>query len=203
MLRLTKRSPRAVSRGRPVSRTSKPHPSTSQPGRTPGTRSPLPAPGGGRGSRAAWPRSGTTLDHRRDRLERHGEHVVQHEGEPLGRRQRVEHHQQRQPGSASNASCSGSPPSSWLMIGSGTCTSRGSSRRDSRVRSMFRHTRATTVVNHPARFSTLPVSARLRRSQASWTASSASLSDPTSDRPPLAGDVTGRSTPGRTNWRSS
>jgi len=35
-----------------------------------------------------------TLDHRGDLLERHGEHVVQHEGEPLGRRQRVEHHQQ-------------------------------------------------------------------------------------------------------------
>ena len=80
--------------------------------------------------------------------------------------------------SASNASCSGSLPSSRLMIGSGMCTSRGSSRRDSRERSMFRHTRATTVVSHPARFSTLPVSARLRRSQASWTASSASLSEP-------------------------
>jgi len=54
----------------------------------------------------------------------------------------------------------------------------GSSRRDSRVRSVFRHTRATTVVNHPVRFSTLLVSARLRRSQASWTASSASLREP-------------------------
>jgi hypothetical protein len=43
---------------------------------------------------------------------------------------------------------------------------------------MFRQTRATTVVSHPARFSTSPVSARLTRSQESWTASSASLAEP-------------------------
>ena len=36
------------------------------------------------------------LDHRGDLLERHRKHVVQHEREPLGRRQRLEHHQQRQ-----------------------------------------------------------------------------------------------------------
>ena len=40
---------------------------------------------------------------------------------------------------------------------------------------MFRHTRATTVVSQPPRFSTSPVSVRLSRSHASWTASSASL----------------------------
>ena len=43
---------------------------------------------------------------------------------------------------------------------------------------MFRHTRATTVVSQPPRFSTSLVSARLTRSQASWTASSASLTEP-------------------------
>jgi hypothetical protein len=43
---------------------------------------------------------------------------------------------------------------------------------------MFSETRATTVVSQPSRFSTSLVSARLRRSQASWTASSASLSEP-------------------------
>jgi hypothetical protein len=43
---------------------------------------------------------------------------------------------------------------------------------------MSRHTRATTVVIQPPRFSTSPVPDRLRRSQASWTASSASLSEP-------------------------
>ena len=36
----------------------------------------------------------------------------------------------------------------------------------------------TTVVSHPPRFSTSPASVRLRRSQASCTASSASLRDP-------------------------
>jgi len=38
-----------------------------------------------------------SLDHRGDLLERHGEHVVQHEREPLRGRQRLEHHQQSQP----------------------------------------------------------------------------------------------------------
>jgi hypothetical protein len=65
-----------------------------------------------------------------------------------------------------------------LMIGSGTCTSKGSSRRDARVRSMSRHTRATTVVSHPRRLSTPLTSVRLNRIQVSWTASSASLTDP-------------------------
>jgi hypothetical protein len=45
-------------------------------------------------------------------------------------------------------------PSSPLTIGSGTCAPKGSSRRDLRERSMSRHTRATTVVIHPPRFST-------------------------------------------------
>ena len=83
--------------------------------------------------------------------------------------------------SASMASASG--PSSpraiaRAMIGSGTCTSKGSSRRDARVRSMSRHTRATTVVSHPRRLSTPLTSVRLNRIQASWTASSASLTEP-------------------------
>jgi hypothetical protein len=41
---------------------------------------------------------------------------------------------------------------------------------------MFSATRATIVVSQARRFSTSLVSARLSRSQASWTASSASLS---------------------------
>jgi hypothetical protein len=80
--------------------------------------------------------------------------------------------------SASSASCSGSSTSGWLMTGSGRCTPRGSSRRAARERSMSRHTRATTVVSQPPRLSTPPVPARLTRSQASCTASSASLSEP-------------------------
>jgi hypothetical protein len=36
------------------------------------------------------------VDDRRDLVEGHGENVVQHEGEPLGRRQRLQHDEQRQ-----------------------------------------------------------------------------------------------------------
>ena len=43
---------------------------------------------------------------------------------------------------------------------------------------MSRHTRATTVVSQPARFCTASASDRLSRSQASCTASSASLAEP-------------------------
>lgn len=56
--------------------------------------------------------------------------------------------------STSIASRSGSMPSAPLPIGSGPCASSGASRRDSRERSMSRHTRATTVVSQPPRFST-------------------------------------------------
>ena len=55
------------------------------------------------------------------------------------------------------------------------CGSIGSSRRVWRERSMFSETRATTVVSQAFRFSTSLVSERLKRSQASCTASSASL----------------------------
>jgi hypothetical protein len=57
-------------------------------------------------------------------------------------------------------------------------TPKGCSRRELRERSRFRHTLATTVVSHPPRFSMPLTSERLSRSQASWTASSASLSEP-------------------------
>ena len=61
---------------------------------------------------------------------------------------------------------------------SGTITPMGSSRRVLRERSTFRHTRATIVVSQAPRLSTPLASDRLRRSQASWTASSASASEP-------------------------
>ena len=88
--------------------------------------------------------------------------------------------------SASSAWCSGSIPSSRSTMGSGIRASEVSphgssgnrSRLDARERSMFRHTLPTTVVSHPPRFSTPPESERSRRSQASCTASSASLGDP-------------------------
>jgi len=43
---------------------------------------------------------------------------------------------------------------------------------------MFSDTRATTVVSQPPRFSISPASERLNFSHASWTASSASVSEP-------------------------
>ena len=115
-----------------------------------------------------------------DLIEGHGEHIVQHEREPLGGSQRFEHHEQRETDRVGQQGfmLGGSPVSRGSTTGSGTCASRGSSRRDLRERSISRHTRATTVVSHPPRFSMPPVSERLRRSQASWTASSASLSEP-------------------------
>lgn len=51
-------------------------------------------------------------------------------------------------------------------------------RASSRERSMSRHSRLVIVVSHPARFSTSPAPLRLSRSQVSWTASSASDSEP-------------------------
>src|SRR5262249_13533688 len=58
------------------------------------------------------------------------------------------------------------------------CSSSDSSFLDLRNRSMSRQTLATTVVSQPPRFSTLLTSERVRRSQASWTASSASPLEP-------------------------
>jgi hypothetical protein len=50
--------------------------------------------------------------------------------------------------SASSACPSGSTPSASLTADSARCIPAGTSRRDC---SMFRHTRATTVVSHPPR----------------------------------------------------
>jgi hypothetical protein len=80
--------------------------------------------------------------------------------------------------SANSAWWAGSLSSPVLRIGSGSDVPTSSSRRDRRTRSMSRHTRATTVVSQPPRLATASASERLRRSHASWTASSASLSEP-------------------------
>jgi hypothetical protein len=104
---------------------------------------------------------------------------VQHEDEALGGGSVSSTTSSASPTeSASSASCSGWVPSSRLTIGSGTRRSSGSSRRALRERSTLSDTRATTVVSHARRFSTSLVSDRLSRSQLSWTASSASLSEP-------------------------
>ncbi len=80
--------------------------------------------------------------------------------------------------SASSASCSGVGPSARSTIGSGSCRSIGCSRRAVRERSMLSDTRATTVVSQALRLSMASASERLSRSQASCTASSASVREP-------------------------
>ena len=76
--------------------------------------------------------------------------------------------------SAMTTCCSGSAS----LAGSGRCSPTGSSRRDRRERSRSRHTRATIVVSQPPMFSTPSAPERLRRSQASCMASSASAAEP-------------------------
>jgi transposase len=56
----------------------------------------------------------------------------------------------------------------------------GAARAGRCARSRSRHSRATSVVSQPPRFSTPLVSARLSRSQAPWRASSTSLGEPSS-----------------------
>ena len=94
--------------------------------------------------------------------------------------------------SASTASSSGSragavPPAGGTApfpaaasAAPGHAPPTGSSCRWRRDRSMFRDTRATTVVSQPPRFSTSAGFAPVSLSQVSWTASSASLDEPSS-----------------------
>ena len=102
---------------------------------------------------------------------------MQHERQALGGRQRLEHDQQRQPdrvGQQRLVLGIESGPAR-LTSGSGTRIVERLLARVSRERSTLRQTRATTVVSQARRFSISPASERLRRSQASCTASSASL----------------------------
>ena len=117
------------------------------------------------------------LDDRRDLFEREVEHVVQHEGDALLRRQHVEDDQQRGADRVGEARPrdSGLAPAGHGVDRPGPS---GCSPRARRERSMSRQTRATTVVSQPPRFSTPDVSARLTFSQASCTASSASPAAP-------------------------
>ena len=100
-----------------------------------------------------------TVHDRRDRLERHREQVVQDEREPLRRRQRLEHDQQREADAVGQQRL---VLRAGGTIGSGRRASSGSSRRARRERSMSSETRATTVVSHARRFSTSDVSERLQ-----------------------------------------
>jgi hypothetical protein len=132
------------------------------------------------GAARELPRRGWgALDDRRDLIEWHGEDVVEDEGEPLGGSERVEDDEQRQPDRVGEQR---------LLLGVDAVL--GADDRVGHVRAerllgpgardlmVFRHTRATIVVSQPRRFSMPPLSARLTRSQVSWTASSASLSEP-------------------------
>jgi len=126
-------------------------------------------PGGGRGAS----HDGTDL------VEGDGEHVVQDEGEPLCRSQGLENHQQRRADRVGQECfVLGVVPVPEAHDRVGRWALIGSSRRDLRERNMSRETLATAVVSHPPRFSTSLVSEQLSRSHASWTASSASLSEP-------------------------
>ena len=116
-----------------------------------------------------------------DLVERDPEQVVQDEGEPLAGVSVSRTTSSATPtASAISASCSGSVPSAGATSGSGSSKPAGSSRRARRARSRSRQIRATTVVSHPARFAMSSRSARLRRNQVSCTASSASLTEPSS-----------------------
>src|SRR5262249_25739251 len=75
-------------------------------------------------------------------------------------------------------SASGSLAALRAAHSSGGASPACTSRREARERSMSRHTRATIVVSQPPRFSTSPAPERLTRAQASWTASSASVLEP-------------------------
>jgi hypothetical protein len=77
------------------------------------------------------------------------------------------------------------PPLTVMAPAENRTPSRGRDRAGNAVderrlgaRSMFNETRATTVVSQPPRFSASRASVRLSRSQGSWTASSASLGEP-------------------------
>jgi hypothetical protein len=104
---------------------------------------------------------------------------VEHEREPLRRRQRLEHDEQRQTdGIGEQRLVLGIDPSTRSTSGSGRRSAIGSSARDLRERSMLSEIRATTVVSQPPRFSSSRASVRLSLSHASCTASSASLNEP-------------------------
>ena len=115
-----------------------------------------------------------------DLVERHAEDVVEDEGQPLRRRQRLEHDEQRQPDRVGDErlvlgvdAVRAVDDRIGEMVGErllATC--------DVRDRSTFSETRPTTVVSQPPRFSIAAASVRLSRSHVSWTASSASLSEP-------------------------
>ena len=169
---------------------------------------PLPAQGGGAAlaGRAAHPapgpageltrRLGRASEHRRHIGERHREHVMQHEREPLGRGEHIQHDQQgpadrvsehrlvrRIAGGATGAGPAwpaAGPVRAACSAASGQESPTGTSCRCRRDRRMLSDTRAATVVSQPPRFCSWLLSVPASRSQVSWTASSASVIEPSS-----------------------
>ena len=80
--------------------------------------------------------------------------------------------------SASRLACSGSTVASVLTTGSGSQVPVRLSRRDRRALSMSMQTRPTRVVSHPLMLLIVVLSERVVLIQASWSASSASVTDP-------------------------
>ena len=103
------------------------------------------------------------------------EDVVEDEGEPFRRRERLEHDEQREADRVREQRLLlGVDLSSVLDDRVGQPASVDSSGRARRDRRMSRQTRPTTVVSQPPRFSIELSSVRASRSQASCTASSLS-----------------------------
>ena len=125
---------------------------------------------------------GAAADDGGDLFEGHSEDVVEHEGHPLGRGQRVEHHHQGQSDRVAEQ-CLGLGVGTGVRLGE--LVGEPASDLERRAWSTFRHTRDTTVVSQLPRFAISLVSERLKRIQASWTASSASEASQASDRRPL------------------
>ena len=96
------------------------------------------------------------LDDGRDLLEGQVEDVVQHERDPLGRRQRLEHHEQREADRVGQQHLAARGPSGSSAVERPARQSRPAAPRSAifRERSMSSDMRATTVVSHPPRLST-------------------------------------------------
>ncbi len=140
--------------------------------------------GGGPG----WPdgaRSLRSLHKRSDVREGNRKKIVKEEGNPVGRSQGLEDQVQCGTDRVTEQQLTFGFDLTGVGIGSGS--SIGSSARDFRERNRSRHTRETTVVSQPPRLVMLFCSARLSRSHASWTASSASSTSRASAEPPPAG----------------
>jgi hypothetical protein len=104
---------------------------------------------------------------------------VEHEREPLCRLEAFEDHEHCEADRVrEQAGVFGSMVASVLTTGSGSQVPVRFSRRDCRALSMSMHTRPTRVVSQPLMLLIEALSERVLLIQASWRASSASVTDP-------------------------